>query len=154
MKRAIVSAATLLVLASGVRSAEAVSVPFIDVNTFGVELCPLSICGAAVFVGVMHGQVGANLNALGTYAVAIRHDPLPPPLAMADITGGVFEFRVGLRRIRGVVATGLLFNNGNNTFTTQALLVITSGGSGTLLFEGLLNHNVFPPTVIGPVVTQ
>jgi hypothetical protein len=151
MKRAIVSAATLLVLASGVRSAEAASVPFIDVNTFGVELCPQSICGAAIFVGVLHGQVGANPNALGTYAVAVTHDPLPPPLAASAITGGVFEFRVGLRRIRGVVVGGLLFNNGNNTFTTHATLLITSGGSGTVVFEGLLNHNVFPPTVIGQV---
>lgn len=151
MKRAIVSAATLLVLASGVRSAEAVSVPFIDVNTFGVELCPQSICGAAIFVGVLHGQVGANPNAFGTYAVAVTHAPLPPPLMAAPITGGVFEFRIGLRRIRGVVVGGMLVNNANNTFAAQATLLITSGGSGTVVFTGLLDHNVFPPTVIGEV---
>jgi hypothetical protein len=151
MKRAIVSAMTLLVLTSGVRASEAASVPFIDVNTFGIELCPQSICGAAIFAGVLHGQVGSNPNALGTFAVAITHEPLPDAFESAQLTGGVFEFRVGFRRIRGVVAGGVLFNNGDNTFTTRAILVITSGGSGTVVYEGLLDHNVFPPTVVGRV---
>ena len=151
MKQAIVSAATLIILAAGVRTSEAVSVPFIHVNTFGIELCPQSLCRAAIFVGVLHGQVGANPNALGTYSVAITHEPLPNPFEFADLTGGLFEFRVGLRRIRGVVVGGTLLNNDNNTYTTRAFLLITSGGSGMVVFEGLLDHNVFPPTVVGRV---
>ena len=151
MKRAFLSAVILLVLTCGARPAQAASIPFIDVDTFGLELCPQSICGAAIFVGVLHGQVGINPHALGTYSVAITHDPLPEPLNAASLTGGVFEFRVGLRRIRGVVAGGLLFNNGDNTFTVRAVLAILSGGSGTVTFTGLLDHNVFPPTVAGRV---
>jgi hypothetical protein len=33
----------------------------------------------------------------------------------------------------------------------KAVLVITSGGSGYVVFEGLLNHNVFPPTISGSI---
>jgi hypothetical protein len=151
MKRAFVAAAILVVLTCGARPVQAASIPFIDVDTFGIELCPQSICGAAIFVGLLQGEVGLNPNALGTYSVAITHEPLPDPGFTADLTGGVFEFRVGLRRIRGVVAGGLLFNNGNNTFTVRALLKILSGGIGTVTFTGLLDHNVFPPTVAGRV---
>jgi hypothetical protein len=72
---------------------------------------------------------------------------------VAAITGGVFELRVGLRRIRGIVleeGSGIR-NNGDNTFGIRAVLLITSGGAGILIHEGELNHNVFPPTEIGGV---
>jgi hypothetical protein len=39
----------------------------------------------------------------------------------------------------------------DNTFTTRAFLAILSGGSGIVTFEGLLDHNVFPPTIAGRV---
>jgi hypothetical protein len=143
----------LLTFGAGVRPAEAVSIPIINVNTFGIELCPQFICGAAVFTGLIEGQVGANDHALGTFTAAMTHEPLPEPLDTADLTGGVFEFRVGLRRIRGIVMPGgTLLNNGNETFTVDATLVITSGGFGTLFFHGLLNHNTLIPTIIGTVL--
>jgi hypothetical protein len=152
MKRVLVSATLVLVLAFGARPAQAASVPFINLQTYGLELCPQSWCGAALFVGILHGQVGSNPFALGKYAVAITHDPLPDPGAASAITCGVFEFHVGLRRIEGVVLPGgVLFNNGDNTFAVRAVLFITRGGWGTLVFNGLLNHNVFPPTVVGTV---
>ena len=151
MKRAL-ALLTVLTLVVPVTRLEAASTPAINVNTAGIELCPQSICGAAIFTGFLFGQVGGNPAALGTFAVAVTHDDLPPPLQPARINGGVFEFRVGLRRIRGVVLPGgTLFNNGDNTFDVDAVLAITSGGSGTLVYHGLLDHNVFPPTVVGPV---
>ena len=152
MKRAFVSAAILFVLTCGARPASAASsIPFIDINTYTLEVCPQSVCRAAFFVGVFHGQVGLNPHAIGTVAVAITHDELPAPFEFARITGGVFELRIGLRRIRGVVVHGALFNNNDNTFGVRALLDIVEGGSGFLVHEGLLNHNVFPPTEIGRV---
>jgi hypothetical protein len=144
--------ALVLLLVGAARPAQAASVPFIDVAAFGIELCPQSVCGAAIFTGILHGQVGANPFALGTFAVAITHDPLPEePLATAELTGGAFEFRFGLRRIRGVVTGGVLINNGNNTFSTRVLLRLLEGGRGDAVFDGLLNHNVFPPTIVGRV---
>jgi hypothetical protein len=155
MKRMVAAVAVLLLVIAGAAPIQA-STPAINVAASGVELCPQSICGAAIFAGLVHGQVGANPNAFGTFAVAITHDPLPEPGDTAALTGGVFEFRVGLRRIRGVVLAGTLLNNGTipggeNTFTVHAVLAITSGGHGLLVFDGLLNHNVFPPTIVGTV---
>ena len=150
MRRALALVAAVILI-GGAQPVWAVSTPVINAATAGVELCQQSVCGAAIFVGVLHGQVGSNPNAAGLFAVAVMHDPLPDPFQSAAITGGVFQFQIGLRQIKGVVVPGVstLFNNGDNTFTVHALLVITSGGSGQVIFTGLLSHNVFPPTVIG-----
>ena len=60
-----------------------------------------------------------------------------------------------LRSIRGIVLPdGVLRNNGNDTFSVRALLFITDGGLGLLKAEVLLDHRVFPPTVIATVVSQ
>lgn len=151
MKRAIASVAALVLLAGGV-PLRAASTPVINANIFGIELCPQSVCGAAIFVGVLQGQVGSNLNAFGTFGVAVTHEALPDnPGGEAALTGGAFEFKVGLRRIRGFVDSGSLLNNGDDTFTVTATLVITSGGSGSVEFVGVLDHNVFPPTIAGTI---
>ncbi len=156
MRRAIISAALLLVFTCTARPAQAASIPFIDVRAFGLELCPQSLCGAAIFVGLLHGQVGFNPHALGTFAVAITHDELPDTAGeQVAITGGLFDFRFGLRNIRGIVLpNGVLLNNGNNTFSVGANLFITEGGFGLLKAEVLLDHRVFPPTVTATVVTR
>ena len=154
MKRAIVSVATLLVLTCDAGTAQA-SIPLINLEALGIELCPQSFCGAAIFVGLLHGQVD-NRSALGTFALAVNHDELPTePLDSANLhPGGAFEFRFGLRRIRGEIVEGLIVRNDiddPNTFSVGALLNITSGGSGTLLALIRLDHNVFPPRVSGEV---
>jgi hypothetical protein len=151
MRRAVAVLSVFVMIVGGSRPLQAASTPVINVSTFGVELCPQSICGAAIFTGVLFGQVGNNPSAFGTFAVAVTHAPLPDPFEAAPVTGGEFELRVGIRRIRGVVSGGTLFNNGNNTFTVQAELTILSGGSGVVYYTGLLNHNVFPPTIIGTI---
>ena len=152
MRRTVVTLAFLGILRPGATRVQAASLPVINVTTYGIELCPQSICGAAIFTGVLYGQVGLNPKAVGTFAVAVTHEDLPDPYETSAVTGGVFELAIGLRRIKGFVAPGgTLFNNGNNTYTVDATLVITSGGIGTLHYKGLLNHNVFPPTIIGPL---
>lgn len=156
VKRAIVSGVILLVLTGWARPAQAASIPFIDVRAFGVELCPQTLCDAAIFVGILHGQVGLNPSALGTFAVGITHEDLPEAAGgESEVTGGLFHFRFGLRNIRGIVLPdGVLRNNGNNTFSVGALLFITDGGLGLLKAEVLLDHRVFPPTVIASVESQ
>jgi hypothetical protein len=150
MRRSITALVVLAFLLSAA-PARAASTPVINVMTYGIELCPQSVCGAAIFTGVFYGRVGLRPAAVGTFAVAVTHEDLPAPYQVAGVTGGVFELAVGLQRIKGVVSSGTLFNNGDNTFTVDATLTIVSGGSGTLHYRGLLNHNVFPPTVIGPL---
>ena len=52
--------------------------------------------------------------------------------------------------IKGTVgAGGTLKFRQNNTFVVDLTLPITEGGSGTAMFDGTLNHNVFPPTATG-----
>jgi len=126
--------------------ARAASLPAIDAAAFGIELCPQSVCGAAIFTGLLNGRVGTT-RASGSFAVAVTHEPLPDPGAQSAITGGVFDIRFGLRSIHGLVTGGTLENLGNNTFMVTITLIAADGSE--LTFEGLLNHNVFPPTIVG-----
>ena len=156
MKKAIISAAILLVVTCVARPAQAASIPFINVGAFGIEICEqASPCGAAVFIGILQGRVGFNPFALGTFVVAINHQiPLPDSEGeQIFLTGGVFEFKFGLRRIQGVVLPGgILENNGDNTFDVGAVLLTTEGD--LLNARVLLDHNVFPPIVRARVVSQ
>src|ERR671937_2386317 len=100
MRRA-VALLTILLVVGGALPARAASTPVINAATYGVELCAQSMCGAAIFAGVLKGQVGSNPNAVGLFSVAVTHDPLPDPFQSAAITGGVFQFQVGFRQIKG-----------------------------------------------------
>jgi hypothetical protein len=149
MKRAVSLLTAVLILVAGSRPVQA-SNPEITAQVFGIELCPQFICGAAIFSGVLAGQVDGNPPAFGTFTVATTHEALPQVAgAQSDLTGGVFEIRVGFRRFRGVVSSGTLTKNLNNSFTVYAVLTITRGGSGDMNFLGTLDHTVFPPTISG-----
>jgi len=148
MKRA--SAVLLLIgaLAGGAIPVRADTTPIIQGAVSGLELCPQSICTVAVFVGVFHGQVGFVRNALGLIGVAVHHEALPTVAnACADITDGVWELRVGLRRFVGGTV-GELCYNGDNTYDVS---VAMSLGGGVMHFKGVLDHNVFPPTIKGGI---
>ena len=140
-----------LVLLAGTAPLRAESRPAIDGDVSGLELCEQAVCGAAIFVGVYQGRVGLNPFALGLMSVAVTHEDLPALEETADITGGVWRLRLlSGRLISGIVVGGVLANpRGDDTFDATVELLVTSGGSGTLTFEGLLDHNVFPPTVNG-----
>lgn len=128
----------------------AISSPVIQGFVAGIELCPEFICGAAYFVGNYDGQLGNNLNAHGTISTAIIHNDLPPANGDAAITGGVWELQTLTRRVRGVVAEGNIHNNNDDgTFSIEATLVITRGGSGSVTFQGTLSHNTLIPTFWG-----
>jgi hypothetical protein len=127
------------------------SVPVIEGHLAGLELCPQSICGSAIFTGAFAGQVDGRPER-GVFLGAITHDPLPEAYDSAFITGGLWVIRTPRRVLTGyVMPGGTLTNNGDNTFTVEMTMVILRGGVGTLQFFGLLNHNVFPPTIVGTV---
>ena len=162
VKRAILSGVILLVLSGWARPAQA-AIPFIDVRALGIELCPQSLCGAAIFVGLLHGEVGPNPNALGTFALAATHEDLPteqgePARLQPTGPGGAFDIRFGLRRIRGEVVTGFIFRVfddvgiDTNTFIVFALLLTSEGD--LIEADVLLDHNVFPPRVSGRVFSE
>ncbi len=142
----------LVFLLSGAVPARAATIPYFNVNSFGIELCPQYICGAAYFTGLFFGQVGNNPWGLGALTVAVTHEDLPTAdHTIANILGGQFEIRVGLRKIRGIVTGGELEYQPDNTFLIRVVLQPLEGPP--LGFSGVLNHNTFPPTVTGHMQT-
>ena len=125
------------------------SEPAITGHIEGVELCPQFVCGAAVFVGKFKGNVDKR-RANGGFFVSVNHEPLPAAKGeSAKITGGEWFLRANLHFFRGDVLNGTIFNNGDNTFTIETVLQITSGGSGEIIAKVHLDHNVIPFTVDG-----
>jgi hypothetical protein len=153
VKRLLSFSALAVLLLVGTVPVQASSVPVIRGDVSGLELCPQSICGAAIFTGLFVGQVGVNPFAVGLVSVAATHEDLPDPDEFADIIGGVWSLRLlSGRRFTGVVTSGSLFNNGDDTFAVNVQMLLVGGGAGQLTFNGTLSHQVFPPTLIGEIV--
>ena len=145
-----ISLVAILVLATIPITADSTSIAG---NIDGLELCPQSICGAAVFVGDFVGQINGRPK-LGAFVGAITYQALPDPGETSYITGGTWLIWTPLRTFSGVVLPGgTLTNNGDNTFAVELLMVITKGGSGLVTFNGTLDHNPLlnrrPPTIRG-----
>lgn len=131
----------------------AVSNPPIAGQIAGVELCPQSLCGRAIFLGNFVGLVNGN-PASGTFWTGVTHEDLPTSVnPISAVTGGSWLIRTRLRTFAGHIQGGTLTFLPNNTFAVTLTLELEWGGSGTLAFHGLLNHNPFPPTIVG-IVTQ
>jgi hypothetical protein len=124
------------------------SQPIVSGHLEGVELCAQFQCGVAVFVGRFKGEVN-NQRGKGGFLVRVNHQSLPPPGQSAAITGGEWDLRAGLNLFQGDVVKGTIVNNGNNTFTINIVLQVAEGGSGEIIFTGILDHTDFPPTVDG-----
>jgi hypothetical protein len=91
-----------------------------------VELCPQFVCDAAVFIGKFKGNVDKR-RANGGFFVSVNHEPLPAALQFAKITGGEWFLRANLHFFSGDILNGTIFNNGDNTFTVETVLQVTSG---------------------------
>jgi hypothetical protein len=128
------------------------SQPIVNGHLEGVELCAQFQCGVAVFVGQFKGQVN-NQRGKGGFLVLVKHQSLPAPgQAPESITGGEWNLRAGVNLFQGDVVKGTIVNNGNNTFTLTVTLQVAEGGTGEIIFTGILDHNDFPPTVEGDLV--
>jgi len=130
--------------------AQAASVPAIDGQVAGLELCPQFICGAAIFAGGFHGNIGINPSASAAMIAALNHGELPTEIGdFAPIYTGVWELRSLFRRTSGIVLGGQIVYIGNNRFHVTAILLLTNGGGGTLTLDGILDHNPLIPTFGG-----
>ncbi|HXV78799.1 MAG TPA: hypothetical protein VEG60_02860 [Candidatus Binatia bacterium] len=147
MKRYLCQLGVLALLLITVQQVRASS-PTIAGELSGVELCPETACGAAIFTGTFHGTVG-NRPTPGFFWVAVQHDTLPAPGNTSAIFGGKWSLSTFWGKFDGTVLGGNIFNNGNNTFNVGVILELQSGGTAELLGEAVLNHNDFPPTVEG-----
>jgi hypothetical protein len=124
------------------------SQPLLSGHLEGVELCAQFQCGVAVFAGQFKGQVN-NERRKGGFLVLVNHGPLPLPGQSASVTGGEWSLRAGANLLQGDVVAGTIANNRNNTFTINVVLQVAEGGTGEIVFTGILDHNDFPPTVEG-----
>ena len=150
MRRALVSRLTLVAVLAMSTTVAADSQPRLTGYVSGLELCPQSLCGAAVFAGRFVGLVDGRLT-LGAFWGAINHEPLPAAYETAAIAGGHWLIWTRRGTYEGVVPLGTITNNGDNTFTVALTMLFTDGGAGTVTFLGRLDHNVFPPTVLGAI---
>jgi hypothetical protein len=117
----------------------------------GVELCPQSACGAAIFTGTCDCKVN-NLHTVGFFWVAVQHAPLPDPFFSSPIFAGNWNLTTLMGNFSGDVLEGSIFNNNDNTFTVTARLRLEKGGTGDVIVTGLLDHNDFPPTFEGQLI--
>jgi hypothetical protein len=60
MKRAAALFLIVTIVLALVHQTQATSNPIIDVDIFGIELCPQSVCGSADFAGDFEGRIGGN----------------------------------------------------------------------------------------------
>ena len=115
----------------------------------GIESCFQFICGYAEFVGTFTGKVNGN-DTTGVFKAQVTHESLDETnQGVTTVTGGEWSLITTNTVIKGTVLQGgtLKFHQ-NNTFAVELTLPIT-GSSSTAMFDGTLNHNVFPPTATG-----
>ncbi len=117
----------------------------------GLEFCTQSICGSAFFLGLFDGQVTEVPDTGGVWQLSVRHEELPGSQQSAAITGGDWRIRVGWQtQFQGEVGSGILHNNGDETFAVKAEL--TRAGEEAVWFFGLLDHTGVPPSVRGCIL--
>lgn len=152
MRRAVVSLILALFVAWSATTLSADSRPTLSGVAAGIELCPQFICGFALFAGQFQGEVNSR-PASGFFTAALTHEDLPTILETSLVTGGVWKIATNRRVLRGQVAGGTLVNLDGLRFCVNIAMDITEGGNGRVYFNGVLDHNPFPPTIAG-LVTQ
>jgi hypothetical protein len=129
--------------------------PAIGGTISGIELCPQSIYGEAVFAGTFEGFVNGKPTS-GAFWAGITHEDLPTTSGgSSTITGGTWTIRTQKRLFSGPVQEGgtLTLNEDGTSYTVVLTMELAKGGNGTLSFAGQLDHGPFPPTIVG-IISQ
>ena len=149
----------LIGLLSSFAWASAIAQTTINGYINGAEYCfqsePNDLCGGdyAGFAGVFSGTINGN-ETIAFFDAKVTHQELnytKPPFVTL-VTGGEWSLYNFHTTIKGTVATQggtLKYHKNNNTFTVDLTGSITEGGTGTVRFDGTLNHNDLPPTITG-----
>lgn len=123
----------------------------------GLELAQQTGAHPALFVGIFSGRVNGRF-AIGTWATGVTHElPLPAEIGESiAITGGQWAMDVWtlqgfwLKRVKlSGALSGSLALAEPDLFYVDTTLTVTTGGSGLIALELLLDHTVFPPAVSG-----
>jgi hypothetical protein len=150
----------LLGLLCSVASATAVaaSQPAITGTIHGHEVCPqaISFCGGkAWFAGKFVGHLANNVPVTGSFLVGVSHESLnQTDGGTTQATGGewVIVIKQVPQELSGTIQPGgtLTYHAASNAFFVALTLVISpNDGSGTFNFQGVLDHNPFPPEITG-----
>jgi hypothetical protein len=148
------SVAVVCLVASSLAQA---SEPAVAGGVAGLEIAQQTELNPAVFVGVFRGNVDGKL-AFGAWAAGVQHElPLPTESnPSVPIVGGQWQLEVvvvqGFRLRRVTLGGGIVgqldFADGNK-FAVAALMNLTKGGTGDIVLDATLDHNPFPPTILG-----
>ena len=131
------------------------SEPAIEGQVSGIELCPQFICGSAIFTGLYSGEVD-GAPAIGTWLAAVNHEPLPEE-GSVPINGGQWKLQTWVFRglfpsrknFQGDFGKGTLTALPGNFYRAEAPMTVTSGGTGTMQLNLLLDENSIPQPVKG-----
>jgi hypothetical protein len=144
----------MLILCLATLPASAVSDPVVFGNLTGTELCPQDYCGAAWFAASFVGKVG-HAHTSGVAFAGITYDFLPSGEEPGHITGGTWSLQTWRGSFSGYVSGGTLIYNGDETYDVALTMVMQSGGTGELTFDGTLDHRPLdeglPPTITGTI---
>lgn len=153
MKRRVSGFVGLVLLTIATTSLIAASIPSITGRISGVELCPQSVCGEAVFSGSFSGRVD-HAPTYGVFWVGATWsgDLSTTVGGTTDITGGTWMINTQEGIFSGTIENGgVLTYIGHNKYDVNLTMDVASGGTGTLTFDGVLDHNPFPPTITGKI---
>ena len=154
--------ALVAVVSIGAANVSAATTPIIDGDVNGIELCPQYRCGMAVFIGRFDGWVGNVYDPNGVWRIAVRHRALAREIGGAtEIMFGLFSLDAAGETFKGYVkgtlttvevGTGLLMKGA--IFDIEATLTLTRGGTGTLHFDGVLDHTRIPLVTVDGTISQ
>jgi hypothetical protein len=118
----------------------------------GRELCEQDVCGSAIFLAAFAGSID-DRPAIGLALGGIVHEDLPTqPGQCVNILGGSWSIKTLRRTLAGDVNSGqLCYVNGVQYLVLGMSMEITQGGSGLAVFNAVLDHGPFPPTIRGVI---
>ena len=118
----------------------------------GRELCEQAVCGSAIFFAAFAGSID-DRPAIGLALGGIVHEPLPQaPDDCVNILGGSWSIRTLRRTLAGNVTGGqLCYVDGIQYHVVGMTMEITQGGTGQAVFNAVLDHGPFPPTIKGAI---
>jgi len=118
----------------------------------GRELCEQEVCGSAIFLAAFAGSID-DRPAVGLALGGIVHEPLPTQVGQCvGILDGSWSIKTLRRTLAGDVKSGLLcYVDGVQYLVRDMVMEITQGGSGHAVFDAVLDHRPFPPTIKGAI---
>ena len=141
----------IVIVAMLANSTAVAALPSDTGKILGIELCPQSVCGAAVFVFEFQETSGRERRGSGW--IALKHDPLPGVGDIAYITDGVGALWIGWQRFSVVGVTGCLYGDTSELFEVYLQFDLCNWRAQCTPHEffGGLSHETLIPMIGGDI---